>query len=155
MFGIQKFHFRMWNYWLQIEAPRRPVLIRFWDFWMKCIRYYFILQIDYLELSSAMTIFLNNTRVLLIEKSTRALWFLKNVNILNGHFASSALHMPYWKLTFSFTKTSDEASGGTEGQTAGLGQGSMLSEALLERKRIKLKVRFQTFLIPKGRRKVI
>lgn len=34
------------------------------------------------------------------------------------------------KSTFSFARTSDEASGGTEGQVAGLGQGSMLSEAL-------------------------
>lgn len=83
------------------------------------------------------------------------MWFSKNVNVLNGHFASSAVHMPYWNLTFSFTKISDEASGGTAGQTAGLGQGSMLSEALLERKRIKLEVKFQTFLIQKGRRRVV
>lgn len=38
--------------------------------------------------------------------------------------------MPYSQLTFSFANTSDEASGGTEGQTDGLGQGSMLSQAL-------------------------
>lgn len=32
--------------------------------------------------------------------------------------------------TFSLARTSDAASEGTEGQTAGLGHGSMLSEAL-------------------------
>lgn len=35
-----------------------------------------------------------------------------------------------FRLTFSFASTSDEASGGSGGQTAGLGQGNMLSEAL-------------------------
>jgi hypothetical protein len=34
------------------------------------------------------------------------------------------------KRTFSFSRTSGEASGGTDGQTRGLGQGSMLSKAL-------------------------
>lgn len=38
------------------------------------------------------------------------------------------------KLTFSFANTSEDASGGTEGQMAGLGQGSMLSAALLKQK---------------------
>lgn len=43
------------------------------------------------------------------------------------------------KYTFSFKSTSDEASGGTEGQTAGFGQGSILSEALVQRMGIKFK----------------
>lgn len=34
------------------------------------------------------------------------------------------------RLTFSFASTSDEALDGSDGQTAGLGHGSMLSEAL-------------------------
>jgi hypothetical protein len=36
-------------------------------------------------------------------------------------------------ITFSFSSTSADASAGTEGQTAGLGQGSKLREALFER----------------------
>lgn len=43
---------------------------------------------------------------------------------------ASVMHLAFQKLAFSFASTSEEASGGTEGQTAGLGQGSMLSEAL-------------------------
>ena len=40
------------------------------------------------------------------------------------------------KLAFSFSSTMDEASGGTGGQTAGMGQDNMLSEALVETKEI-------------------
>lgn len=45
--------------------------------------------------------------------------------------------MPHLQLTFSFANTSDEASGGTAGQIDGLGQGSMLSEALVIRSQVK------------------
>lgn len=36
----------------------------------------------------------------------------------------------YIDYTFSFSSTSEEASGGREGQTAGFGQGSILRQAL-------------------------
>lgn len=38
------------------------------------------------------------------------------------------------RLAFSFARTEDDASGGTEGQTAGLGQGNMLKEALCKKR---------------------
>lgn len=38
------------------------------------------------------------------------------------------------RLAFSFASTADEASGGTEGQIPGLGQGNMLKEALCKKK---------------------
>lgn len=37
----------------------------------------------------------------------------------------------YMEQTFSFASTSGELSDGSEGQTAGLGHGNMLSEALI------------------------
>lgn len=54
-----------------------------------------------------------------------------NVCLVVQAFVMSYLSL---QVTFSFSSTSDDASVGSTGQAAGLGQGSKLREALLKRK---------------------
>lgn len=63
-----------------------------------------------------------------------AIFLLKNkMSVVLGHNLLWCHTHNYDYNTFSFSSTSVDVSAGTEGQTAGLGQGSKLREALLKR----------------------
>lgn len=66
---------------------------------------------------------------------------MDEVSIKYGYIRTVILLTPFYilskeKLAFSFSSTMDVASGGTGGQTPGMGQDNMLSEALVKTKEI-------------------